>query len=133
MSRLSAIFQIYSAAGQGAAIFVRIVQEPPGGDGAAAAAAYGAGAICIPIAGETACGDAWSFHEGSGRTIYMVADGLGHGPFAAEAAAEAIRIFDECARMTPVEILTAAHGALRKTRGAAVAIAEINHHSGVLH
>lgn len=132
MSRLSANFQIYSIPGEGTAIFARLVQEAPGGDPAAAAAAYGIGSICVPYSGETACGDAWNFHAVPGRSIYMMADGLGHGPMAAEAAEEAIRVFDECAQMPPSEILTAAHAALRKTRGAAVAVAAIDHHSGVL-
>jgi hypothetical protein len=52
-------------------------------------------------------------------------DGLGHGCFAAEAASAAVRIFNGNTHLPPVEILQKAHGALRSTRGAALAIAEI--------
>ncbi len=66
------------------------------------------------------------------RSIYIVADGLGHGPWAAEAAREAIRVFQEAPHLPPVQILTEAHLALAKTRGAAVSIAEILHDKSVV-
>ena len=55
----------------------------------------------------------------------MVADGLGHGPDAASAAAEAVRMFQQHAGEPAADILAAAHHAMRHTRGAAVAIAEV--------
>jgi len=58
--------------------------------------------------------------------VVMVVDGLGHGPFAAQAAHEAIRSFRARSNQGPAEILTTAHGSLRPTRGAAVAVAEID-------
>jgi hypothetical protein len=56
----------------------------------------------------------------------MVADGLGHGPLAAKAAMEAVRVFSECAAGSPGELIEAVHGPLRATRGAAVAVASID-------
>lgn len=57
----------------------------------------------------------------------MVADGLGHGPGAAEAANEAVRVFHQYSEYAPERLLGEIHGALAKTRGAAVSIAEILH------
>jgi anti-sigma regulatory factor (Ser/Thr protein kinase) len=130
MSRLSSAFQIYSSTGNGTVLFARIVQESTSAE--VVAKDYDLGAVSLPIAGEVACGDAWHAVYTPGRSIYMVADGLGHGPSAAEAAAEAIRIFTESSHLSPARILADAHGALAKTRGAAVSIAEIDHSNGVL-
>jgi hypothetical protein len=84
------------------------------------------------MSGETQCGDAWSVHFAPNRSIYMVADGLGHGPSASEAAREAIRVFQEAPHLPPVRILADAHLALAKTRGAAVSIAEVLHDKAVV-
>jgi anti-sigma regulatory factor (Ser/Thr protein kinase) len=130
MSRLSSALQIYSLPGNGTALFARVVQESASAE--VVANDYALGAVSLPIAGETACGDAWSAVYTPGRSIYIVADGLGHGPSAAEASAEAIRIFAESAHLPPARILEDAHGALAKTRGAAVSIAEIDHTKGLL-
>jgi len=56
----------------------------------------------------------------------MVADGLGHGPDAAAAAQKAVQVFHGHAAQSPAEILTKAHLALQATRGAAVAVAEVD-------
>ena len=82
--------------------------------------------VSVPKSGESACGDAWAVEQGSERCLVLVADGLGHGPLAAEAAHAAIRIFLDNAHAGPVAFLQAAHLALRSTRGAAVAIAEVD-------
>jgi hypothetical protein len=81
--------------------------------------------ISTPIAGETVCGDAWSAFYAPGRSVYIVADGLGHGPVAAEAANEAVRVFHQFAERGPDRILSEVHSALGKTRGAAVSVAEV--------
>ena len=130
MSRLSSTLQIYSSPGNGTALFARVVQESTSAE--VVANEYALGAVSLPIAGETACGDAWSAVYTPGRSIYIIADGLGHGPFAAEASVEAIRIFAESAHLSPARILADAHGALAKTRGAAVSIAEVDHTKGLL-
>jgi anti-sigma regulatory factor (Ser/Thr protein kinase) len=130
MSRLSSALQIYSQPGHGTVLFARVVQKSASTE--VAANDYALGAVSVPVAGETACGDAWSAVYTSGRSIYIVADGLGHGPAAAEASAEAVRIFTESAHLSPARILADTHGALAKTRGAAVSIAEIDHTKGLL-
>jgi serine phosphatase RsbU (regulator of sigma subunit) len=61
-----------------------------------------------------------------GMELVMVADGLGHGPGAAEASTEAVAAFTRAKDPTPGVILEEVHLALRHTRGAAVAIAQID-------
>jgi anti-sigma regulatory factor (Ser/Thr protein kinase) len=130
MSRLAAVFQIYSSPGNGTAIFARVLRkaDQTGED----SETYSLGSIRLPLSGETQCGDAWDVHRSPERTVYIVADGLGHGPVAAEAGMEAVRVFRLFAHFTPDRMLAEIHSALGKTRGAAVSIAEILHGKGVL-
>jgi len=130
MARLAAVFHVFSVGGNGTAVFARIfakeahqksVTEP-----------YDLGSICLPIAGETRCGDAWELYRSPERSLYIMADGLGHGPIASEASQEAVRVFRACAQHSPERILSEVHSALAKTRGAAVSVAEILHEKHVL-
>jgi anti-sigma regulatory factor (Ser/Thr protein kinase) len=130
MSRLASIFQVYSSAGNGTAVFARVLQRADQTE--SESQPYRMSAISIPIHGESVCGDAWSTARGSGRTLYIVADGLGHGPVAAEAAVEAVRVFHLYAHYAPEQLLIELHAALGKTRGAAVSVAEILHDKRVL-
>ena len=81
--------------------------------------------MAVPYPGELVCGDAWSCHRSPERVLTMIADGLGHGLAAAEAAQEAIATFHARIDCAPGEILSYMHDALRKTRGAVAGIAEI--------
>jgi anti-sigma regulatory factor (Ser/Thr protein kinase) len=130
ISRLAAALQIYSTSGGGAALLARIVRESATAN--QSSSDYAVGAVSVAMSGETQCGDAWSVHFAPNRSIYIVADGLGHGPLAAEAAREAIRVFQEAPHLPPVRILADAHLALAKTRGAAVSIAEVLHDRAVV-
>src|SRR5262249_38492184 len=47
------------------------------------------GVISLALRGESVCGDGWFFKTHHDTAWLMVADGLGHGVFAAEAAREA--------------------------------------------
>ena len=81
--------------------------------------------MAVPYPGERICGDEWFSFQGPDRALVLLADGLGHGFGAAEAAREAVAEFRLRANLTPGEILGYVHDALRKTRGAVAAIAEI--------
>ena len=96
----------------GTAVFARVLRTAHEVEGEPHA--YPMSAISVPITGETVCGDAWSAEYGPGRSVYIVADGLGHGPLAAEAAAEAVRIFHLASHHAPDRILSEIHGALAK-------------------
>lgn len=115
--RLSALFDIYSAAGKGTALFARVGAPAPGGW-------VEVGAVCVALASERECGDAWTVEFPDGRPVVLVADGLGHGPLAAEAARVAIAALRANARLPAPHLVERLHAALRPTRGAAVAVAE---------
>lgn len=126
MSRLSAFFDIYSVPKLGSACLAQlwanslpVKQKHPDHH-------VESGVVCLPKIGEEISGDAWATAQNSGRTLLLVADGLGHGPQAAQASQEAVRIFRGNLGKSPKEILEAAHTALRSTRGAALAIAEVD-------
>ena len=133
ISRLAGKFEIYSLPNAGTVLFARVFRDAgANADAGSDTRDIALGALSVPILGETECGDGWSaFHE-SDRSVYLMVDGLGHGPFAAEAAREAVRVFGESALRTPEFILREIHQALTKTRGAAVSVAEIQHRTGVL-
>lgn len=130
ISRLAGKFQIYSVPNAGTILFARVFRETSEQESTVDDFAFGA--VSVPVSGETACGDAWGARYEAGRSIYIMADGLGHGPFAAEASQEAIRVFHEIPNRAPEIILKEIHLALAKTRGAAISIAEILHEPGIL-
>jgi len=76
--------------------------------------------------GESVSGDAYASQMVGERQLLMIADGLGHGPLAAQASLEAVKVFREQAQSDSAEMMASMHAALRSTRGAAVAIAEVN-------
>jgi anti-sigma regulatory factor (Ser/Thr protein kinase) len=83
--------------------------------------------IAVAKSGEAVCGDAAALVPSpDGRLAVMIADGLGHGPLAAAASREAVRLFQKSWPGPPVEILPILHAGLRATRGAAIATAAID-------
>jgi anti-sigma regulatory factor (Ser/Thr protein kinase) len=91
------------------------------------------GGVCVPWADADACGDAWAVAQDD-RTLRMVlADGLGHGEYAALAADAAVRVFRERPDRSPTDHLQAMHTELRQTRGAAVGVVEIDCATGSIH
>jgi anti-sigma regulatory factor (Ser/Thr protein kinase) len=125
VSRQAHFVDIGSWPGVGTAILARMA---PGRAGLAKAPPPGPGwgAVSVPKPGEAVCGDSWSVANGAaGRTLF-VADGLGHGPDAAEAAVEAVRLFHRFAGHQVPALLDYVHGGLRATRGAAVSVARVD-------
>jgi anti-sigma regulatory factor (Ser/Thr protein kinase) len=128
MRRLSEHFDVYSAPGKGSAFFLCAwsdgVPEVPG--------AVQIGAVCLPMPGEEACGDACAVSAPGGSTTVLVADGLGHGPEAARASATALRTLAARPGLLPGPLIDAVHAASRSTRGMALAAANIPHDGGEL-
>lgn len=118
MRRMSSLFDIYSQPGVGTAVLCQLWADkpPPLGE-------MVVGAVCVPVAGEEVCGDAWATDIQEGRGLCLVADGLGHGPEAARASRAAVVSFLEQRAKGPVDVLKGAHQELRSTRGAAVSLA----------
>ena len=83
------------------------------------------GAVCTPAPNEHVAGDGWVVLQQEGRTLVVVADGLGHGPDAAVAAEAAAGIARDLRQRGPAEVVERMHLALRSTRGAAVAVCEL--------
>jgi anti-sigma regulatory factor (Ser/Thr protein kinase) len=88
--------------------------------------------VILPYPGEHVSGDGWHCESTSDRAVSLLVDGLGHGRGAAEAAQEAITTFRQRSSLSPAEILSYVHDALKKTRGAVAAVTEILPSQGVL-
>jgi anti-sigma regulatory factor (Ser/Thr protein kinase) len=123
INRLAHQMLLHSAPGSGTAVLVRM----GGGAGPDAGASRRTAVLCVPKTGETVCGDAGAIVErADGMVGIVLADGLGHGPLAAAASGEAVRLFAKYGGQIPSETLAMLHGGLRSTRGAAVAVAAID-------
>jgi anti-sigma regulatory factor (Ser/Thr protein kinase) len=79
------------------------------------------GAVHVSKAGEVICGDDWAWRMRDDRLALFMADGLGHGLPAREAADAATRVFAAAYESAPGRLIEDVHAALRPTRGAAVA------------
>lgn len=122
IQRQSQAMEVASWPGLGTAILARLAPS-----GRVPTKRPASGCISIPIQGEIVCGDACAVVDAeSGRTLIVV-DGLGHGPDAAHAANEAIRLFRRHQSRSVPELLEYVHAGLRSTRGAAVSIARFDH------
>ncbi len=123
--RLAREFDIHSTVPEGTVIVARIGGEGRRNspDDAPAVAVAG---ISVPLRGELVCGDAWAFAGAGAVATLMVADGLGHGPDAAEASAAALDVFAAEPMREPAAMLAATHDRLRRTRGAAVTIVRVD-------
>ncbi|HEX2446503.1 MAG TPA: ATP-binding SpoIIE family protein phosphatase [Vicinamibacterales bacterium] len=82
--------------------------------------------LSVPKPGEQRCGDDWAADIGPHRAALFVVDGLGHGPAAADAAAEAVAVFRRAPGRAPAALLDDVHLALRPTRGGAVGMAVVD-------
>ncbi len=129
IKRQSEVFDTYSVPGGGTAILAEIwsnKKAPENNSG------IDVGAISLPIKGEDVCGDGWGAKRTAASMLLMVVDGLGHGISAAEAAREAEKVFAQSQTDSPTPILQDSHDSLKKTRGAAMAIASLNFERGLL-
>jgi hypothetical protein len=134
MQRLADQFDLYSrvaGVGGGTVVLARVFAAGRG-PRERAPLTLEARAVCVPVAGERDCGDSWIIVDGRERTLVAVVDGLGHGMEAAVASSEAVRVIRERPDASPAVLVEAVHGALRSTRGAAIAIAEVRPAQGTL-
>jgi len=119
LRRLSDQFDLYSTVGKGTVLVARFLRHRPN-------TRLNIASVCLPVRGEQVSGDDWSVAEIAGKAKIAVADGLGHGPAASEAASEAMRVFQKHQSEPPGALLARMNDALRKTRGAAAAVSEID-------
>jgi anti-sigma regulatory factor (Ser/Thr protein kinase) len=127
--RLADEFEIVSTPGRGTAIWCRMQFEkesrpkPP---------AFLIGAVNVAVEKEEVCGDCWDAVAEETNFRLMLADGLGHGALAHDAAQAAVAVL----RREPMQSLSAvmddAHRQLRQTRGAAVLVVGISPDAGAM-
>ncbi|MET7476034.1 ATP-binding SpoIIE family protein phosphatase [Streptomyces sp. NPDC005648] len=126
--RVADSFALHSTPGRGTVALARI------GAGARAAvpAVCGlrAGGISLPFGGAEYSGDAWAWVRDGDRVTLLLADGLGHGRQAAHASTAAVEALRRSAHLPPAEALGRLDTALRGTRGAAVAVAQVDTGTG---
>ncbi|HEX2961348.1 MAG: ATP-binding SpoIIE family protein phosphatase [Bacteroidota bacterium] len=122
IKRLSDFFDIYSVEGQGTVILSRIWVNKQ----ALSEQKYEISGINLPKPGEEVSGDKWSWGANQNGITIMIADGLGHGLEASDASNEAVKAFEESKAGPADKILQRIHQQLGHTRGAAVAVSELD-------
>jgi hypothetical protein len=127
--RLSDEFDIYSGLPRGTVVLAHLRTRPVAVRPARPLVVAG---LSVAMAGEVECGDMWSLARMADGGTVLVADGLGHGPLAAEAAGAVVRTFRDRASAGCADVLEAVHGSVRHTRGAAAAVARISRSTGRL-
>lgn len=138
IKRLSNEFDAYSAHGKGSAFYALVHAHDTKSNQESFASLRPEhlplqyGMVCIPVAGEEECGDAWAVTQEDDCVTFLVADGLGHGPDAAVASRTAVHTLERKSNQTPTELIHAMHQALRPTRGAALAIGQYQFSSRTL-
>ncbi|EXG82967.1 ATP-binding protein [Cryptosporangium arvum] len=125
VTRLASTFDAWSQPGRGTVVAARFaaprrpltrIGQPaqPGGERAAG--------LTRPMAGESACGDAYAVRRTADGVVAVLCDGLGHGPLAARAAQRAVEVFLDTADEDVTALVTRLHRELKPTRGAAVGV-----------
>jgi anti-sigma regulatory factor (Ser/Thr protein kinase) len=127
--RLARDYELHSVAGEGTVIVARVAAS---GAAAHCQASVCASGLAVPLAGELVCGDAWAVATQETTASVLLADGLGHGPDAAEAAQAAVDVFVGDPFIEPARIVAAMHTRLRSTRGAAVLVLRLDPAKGTI-
>jgi anti-sigma regulatory factor (Ser/Thr protein kinase) len=82
--------------------------------------------VSRPMPGETMCGDGFAGRNVDGRRQLLLCDGLGHGSPAALASQAVMRAFAGAPNLGPKKLLEYVHDRIRGTRGAVVAVADLD-------
>ncbi|GAA1915865.1 ATP-binding protein [Nocardioides marmoribigeumensis] len=125
VGRLADHLDLWSEVGRGAVV-VAEVGPPP------VAPRAPVGHLLRPLRGEIECGDAIAWRQVGATWLVAVADGLGHGPLAAEASGRAAHVLRTSPSTSPVELVGLMHRALAATRGAAVAVSRVDPDRGTV-
>jgi anti-sigma regulatory factor (Ser/Thr protein kinase) len=124
IQRASTTFDVYSASNGGTVVAATVY---PTGHRSPIL-----GAVSVPAPGEVECGDGWALWSAGQLTSIFVSDGLGHGREAAEATRVAIDTFRRHAERAASDVIKFVFDALKSTRGAAVALAALDHREAQL-
>lgn len=127
--RTAGEFDLYSQPGKGTAVVARIFAQRRTGS----RHAQSVGIVRQAKPGEVVCGDSWIARWFADGWVCAVADGLGHGVIAWDAATAIIDAVRRApARLSPIEIVEEAHQAAKPTRGAAFGVAVLDEGAGVV-
>ena len=121
IKRLSDRFEVFSQPEHGTAVWAKLCTI----NDCSTSHAFESSGISIAVEREEVCGDAWEVIETAQGLRAIVVDGLGHGPFAEQAAREAVAVFRSQVTTGVASTLKLIDQALTKTRGAAGAIVEL--------
>jgi anti-sigma regulatory factor (Ser/Thr protein kinase) len=121
IKRLSTEFDIYSNQPAGTIVVSRVYSK-----GGSKSEKTEFSAIRVSAPSETECGDAWDVRFTDRKFVAIVIDGLGHGPLAATAAGTALEVFRQAPFDKPAEFFEKAHPSMNTTRGAAIAVAQVD-------
>lgn len=130
MKRISSYFDIHSVENKGTVVYSLTWIIPP--RPSLLTKPLEISGISVAYPGEPVCGDAWQHVARNSHDVFLMADGLGHGLCAAEAAKMGIEVFAARYEQTPSSILEVAHAALRSTRGAAMSVLSVDRQRRVL-
>ncbi|MBW8880983.1 MAG: SpoIIE family protein phosphatase [Asticcacaulis sp.] len=122
VSRIAHHLDIYALPGKGTVLAATLWQLPFGKTPPAPDTA----AVCVPVRGEERCGDGWSVSRTRDRVRMIVCDGLGHGDLAADVSDLAIETFQARGDLGPAQLIRDLDPILKPTRGAAVAVVDLN-------
>lgn len=117
--RLSQRFDVFTAPDSGTVVVAEIWQhEPP--------RSIDVSSVIVPIDPDGASGDAVRTSTRDGTVLICLIDALGHGIGARDTASVALATFDATKSRSLDEVFREIDDALRPTRGAAVALVEID-------
>lgn len=123
--RQSSWSDLHSVPGKGTVLVAQVWPADPPPPARAAG-------LTRPLAGEAVSGDAFAVRDAAGRLQVLMCDGLGHGGLAAAAAQEAVHAFAAAASVGPAQLVEVLHAKLNHTRGAALAVAELDPEAGLV-
>lgn len=119
IGRLASWHDAHSVPGRGTVVVVEVWPDSaPEPDWAAA--------IARPLSGSPVCGDGYAWRVSGERRQVLVSDGLGHGALAAAASQAAVHAFQQAPAGAPAALVEHLHRSIAHTRGAAVAVAELD-------
>lgn len=128
VNRLASRFDAVSEPGRGSVVAAAFEHDADGRlthDRPPRPALFDVAALGFALSAEYPNGDDWvALRRGAGLVV-AVADGLGHGPPAAEASTAVVAALAGVADRSPVEMVEAMSSAARHTRGAAVTVATL--------
>ncbi len=126
VKRQSQVFDIFSQPGVGTVVLAQLFRAAHPGP-----SRFTVGAISVALAGEPICGDSWTASVSPRGARVAVADGLGHGPDAAQASLNAMRSVEMSPGQPGTMVVANAHRSIASTRGAAMSLCDIDTEAGL--